>query len=142
MTTVALRFTVASTIGKLPLGRLVLALFVATLLGIGLLLANTGYSLVYIPATVLFATGYGLTYSNLNAMIVNLAGERGLSIPVASQVFTLGYFIGSFGFPYIAGNLIAARGIDAALLVMMGLVAANIAIAGWLMRKTRTEIVR
>ncbi|MDX8442333.1 hypothetical protein [Mesorhizobium australafricanum] len=56
---------------------------------------------LYIAATILFATGYGLTYSTLNAMVVNLAGERDLSAPVASQVFTLGYFVGLFGFPYV-----------------------------------------
>lgn len=138
-TTVALRFSVASLIGRLPLGRLAVALFVATLLGIGLLLANAGSSILYIFATVLFATGYGLTYSTLNAMVVNLAGERGLSIPVASQVFTLGYFVGSFGFPYFTGSVSAAHGIDAALLVMVGLVTANIAIVGLTLRRTRAK---
>lgn len=139
VTTVALRFSVASMIGKLPLGHLALTLFVATFLGIGLLVINTGNTILYVSATVLFATGYGLTYSTLNAMVVNLAGERGLSIPVASQVFTLGYFVGSFGFPYFAGSLIADDGIDAALLVMVGLVAANIAIAGWMLLKATTD---
>jgi hypothetical protein len=129
ITTVALRFSVASLIGKLPLGRLAVMLFVVTLGGIGLLALNGGNVTLYIFATILFATGYGLTYSTLNAMVVNLAGERNLSVPVASQVFTLGYFVGLFGFPYVAGNLIALNGIDAALLAMIGLVAVNIAIA-------------
>ncbi|NTB87670.1 MFS transporter [Agrobacterium tumefaciens] len=141
VTTVALRFSVASMIGRLPLGRLVFALFVATLLGIGLLVANAGSSVIYILATILFATGYGLTYSTLNAMVVNLAGERGLSIPVASQVFTLGYFVGLFGFPYFAGSLIATHGIDTALLAMIGLVTANIAIAVWMLHWTRTKAI-
>ncbi|MDQ0396343.1 MFS transporter [Labrys monachus] len=139
VTTVALRFSVASMIGRIPLGRLGLALFIATLLGIGLLLINAGSSILYVVATILFATGYGLTYSTLNAMVVNLAGECGLSVPVASQVFTLGYFIGLFGFPYFAGSLIAAYGIDSALIAMAGLVAANIASLGWSLRKANTE---
>ena len=55
-------------------------------------------------------------------MAVNLADGLGISIPAASQVFTLGYFAGAFGFPYVAGSLIAASGIDAALWMMLGLV--------------------
>ncbi len=94
VTTVTLRFSVAGMIGKLPLGRLALTLFVTTLIGIGLLVLNPGSELLYVVATVLFAIGYGLTYSTLNAMVVNLAGERGLSISTASQVFTLAYFRG------------------------------------------------
>ncbi|MFH6783358.1 MULTISPECIES: MFS transporter [Methylobacterium] len=142
ITTVALRFSVASMIGRLPLVRLALALFVATLLGIGLLAINEKSRILYAVATILFATGYGLTYSTLNAMVVNLAGERGLSIPAASQVFTLGYFVGLFGFPFIAGSVIAVYGIDAALLVMVGLVMANIAGACWISRRDRAEAER
>lgn len=61
-------------------------------------------------------------------MVVNLAGDANLSIAVASQVFTLGYFAGAFGFPYVAGRLIAANGIGVALGAMMALAAINIAI--------------
>ncbi|WP_413992299.1 MFS transporter [Labrys okinawensis] len=136
VTTVALRFSGASLVGKLPLGPLAFTLFLVTLAGIGLLTVNGGNVTLYIAATILFATGYGLTYSTLNAMVVNLAGERNLSVPVASQVFTLGYFVGQFGFPYIGGSLIAARGIDAALLAMIGLVAVNIAIASLTLKRS------
>ncbi|SEP38604.1 Predicted arabinose efflux permease, MFS family [Methylobacterium sp. ap11] len=133
--TVVLRFSVASMIGSLPLARVALALFIATLLGLGLLVANEGSRTLYVVATILFATGYGLTYSTLNAMVVNLAGAKDLSVPVASQVFTLGYFIGLFGFPFVAGRVIAGYGIDAALVVMAALVAANIVAATCVMRK-------
>ncbi|AYG70665.1 MFS transporter (plasmid) [Rhizobium sp. CCGE531] len=135
VTTVALRFSLASMIGKLPLARLALALFVTTLIGIGLLVLNSGSALLYVFASVLFAVGYGLTYSTLNAMVVNLASERGLSISVASQVFALAYFVGSFGFPYFGGLLIAAHGIDVAMLAMAGLVAINIAIISQTLRR-------
>ncbi|PJM87194.1 MFS transporter [Achromobacter ruhlandii] len=137
LTTVALRFSVAFLIGKLPLRPLALCLFLLTLAGIALLALNPGSVWLYVGATVLFATGYGLTYSTLNAMVVNLAGESNLSIPVASQVFTLGYFAGAFGFPYVAGRLIAAHGIGVALVAMMALVAINIAIIGAVLLRTR-----
>lgn len=130
ITTVVLRFTVASWIGRLPLGRLALALFVLTLCGIALLKVNAGSAVLYGAATILFATGYGLTYSTLNAMAVNIAEALGIPVAVASQVFTLGYFAGAFGFPYVAGALIAASGMDSALCMMLGLMGANIAIAG------------
>lgn len=137
VTTVALRFSVASLIGRLPLRPLALCLFLVTLAGIALLAVNPGSAWLYVGATVLFATGYGLTYSTLNAMVVNFAGESNLSIPVASQVFTLGYFAGAFGFPYVAGKLIAASGINLALGAMMALVAVNIVIAGAVLLRSR-----
>ena len=129
VTTVVLRFTAASWIGRWPLERLALSLFTLTLCGIALLVLNTGSARLYIAATVLFATGYGLTYSTLNAMAVNLAEAAKISVPVASQVFTLGYFAGAFGFPYVAGALIAASGVNAALFIMLGLVASNMLVA-------------
>lgn len=135
VTTVALRFSVASQIGKLPLGKLVLTLFALTLAGLVLLEVNEKSTVLYIAATVLFAIGYGLTYSTLNAMIVNLADERGLSIPVASQVFTIGYFIGAFGFPYIAGGIIRSHGIDMTLFLMMAIVMANMIVAMTVFRR-------
>ena len=57
ITTVLLRFTVASWIGKLPLGRLALSLFAITLCGILLLAVNAGSAPLYVAATILFATG-------------------------------------------------------------------------------------
>lgn len=135
VTTVALRFSVASRIGKLPLGKLVLTLFALTLAGLVLLAVNEKSSVLYIVATVFFATGYGLTYSTLNAMIVNLADERGLSVPAASQVFTISYFIGAFGFPYVAGGILRGHGIDATLLLMMGIVVMNMIVAMTLVRR-------
>ncbi len=135
VTTVALRFSVASQIGKLPLGKLVLTLFALTLAGLALLAVNEKSIVLYIAATVLFAIGYGLTYSTLNAMIVNLADERGLSVPVASQVFTIGYFIGAFGFPYIAGGVLRGHGIDRTLLLMMGIVVVNMIVAMTVLRR-------
>lgn len=134
-TTVVLRFSVASLIGKLPLHRLALCLFTVTLAGIALLAVNSGSLILYVMASVLFAAGYGLTYATLNAMVVNFAEECNLSVPAASQVFTLGYFVGSLSFPYVAGQIVAARGIDAVLAVAMGLALANLATAGLMLRR-------
>jgi hypothetical protein len=129
-TTVVLRFTVAPWIGRLPLGRLALCLLLLTLCGIALLIGNTASAWLYGLASFLFATGYGLTYSTLNAMAVNLAQADHIPAPMASQVFTLGYFAGAFGFPYAAGSLIASSGIQAALFTMLGLMGLALAVAG------------
>jgi hypothetical protein len=136
LTSGVLRLSVATLIGRLPLGPFAVALFAVMMAGVALLYANAGSFALYVAATVVFATGYGLTYSTLNAMAVNLAGARGLSVSIASQVFTLGYFIGLFGFPFAEGGIIHAHGIDAALIGMMGLIAANILIgSGMLARR-------
>ncbi|MDR0214631.1 MAG: MFS transporter [Comamonas sp.] len=129
VTTVVLRFTIAPWIGRLPLGRLAMGLFMLTLCSIALLIINRSSAALYIAATVLFAAGYGLTYATLNAMVVNLAEAIHISVPVASQVFTLGYFTGAFGFPYVAGTLIAHSGINLALFIMLALVVLNLGIA-------------
>lgn len=62
-------------------------------------------------------------------MAVNLAQALGLPVAVAFQVFTLGYFAGAFGFPYVAGSLIAASGVDAMFFAMLGLRGVDIAVA-------------
>lgn len=140
VTTVALRFSIASHIGKLPLGKLVFTMFALTLSALVLLAVNEKSMTLYIMATLLFAIGYGLTYSTLNAMIVNLADERGLSIPVASQVFTIGYFIGAFGFPYIAGGIIRSYGIDMTLLLLMAIVVVNMIVTMTVFRRGVTAL--
>jgi hypothetical protein len=58
-----------------------------------------------------------------------------LSVPVASQTFTLVYFIGSFGFPYLGGELVKRGGVDEMLIFMLGIVMANI----FLLRCLRTR---
>jgi len=126
VTTVFLRFTLATVINRLPAGKLTFALFTATFVAIAMFVLNTGSIVLYAIATMIFAVGYGLTYSTLNAMAVNIAGSLNLSVPVASQTFTLVYFIGSFGFPYLGGELVKRGGIDQMLIFMLGIVMANI----------------
>lgn len=122
---VALRFSLAHVMGRLPVHRLALMLFVATGASLLLFIVNTGSTALYIVATAIFATGYGLTYSTLNGMAVNLAGDHGVSVPVTSQIFTLAYFLGLFGFPLIGGQLIRGFGPDVMLLTLLGATALN-----------------
>jgi MFS family permease len=136
-TTVCLRFSLAALIGRVSPNRLVLVLFVATLAAVLLFRAEHHSVVLYALATVIFATGYGLTYSTLNSMVVNMAGDVRLSVPVASQVFTLAYFIGLFGFPYVGGMIIQSSGVNAALTVMAGIIVLNICLLIPLTRDNR-----
>ncbi|WP_208611616.1 MFS transporter [Paraburkholderia tuberum] len=126
---VALRLSLARTMGRIKPARLAHALFLLTGASLVLFLLNHGSTTLYIVATALFATGYGLSYSTLNGMAVNLAGDHGVSVPVTSQIFTLAYFIGLFGCPSLCGVLIHVFGADAMLVVLLGAVLANVVLS-------------
>ncbi|WP_439406439.1 MFS transporter [Bradyrhizobium sp. DASA03076] len=137
VTSVALRFSVAHMLDRVPVERLALTLIIATGASLALFIVNPGNELLYILAAAIFATGYGLSYSTLNGIAVNLAGEHGLSVPVASQIFTLAYFLGSFGFPVLGGKLIYEFGINAMLLTLLGATVLNGVLATTLRPKAR-----
>lgn len=126
LTSVLLRFSVARFIGRLPLSRLAMGLFLFTSLALGLFLLNENSPLVYGLATVVFAIGYGLSYSTLNSMAANQAEAAGLSPSVSSQVFTLGYFSGLFGFPLIGAAVLHQWGIDWVLWLLLGVALGNL----------------
>ena len=115
--TVVLRFGVASQLVKLPIYNLAIGLIILIVLSLMLLLFNKTNPILYIVSSVIFAIGYGLSYSTLNAIVVNTAEEHNLSTSSASQVFTLCYFVGIFGFPFIAGILIKIGTINSMLLM-------------------------
>ncbi len=128
-TTVTLRFSAASRIGKLPLPWLALVLALAMLLGLVGLAASGGSLFAWVAATFVFSVGYGLNYSTLNALVVNLAEQRSISVPVTSQVFTIGYFVGLFGFPLIAAQVIAHAGVGSILTVLAAIAICNVGVA-------------
>lgn len=119
--TVALRFGLAAQLTRLPAERLAVTLLILVVAALMLFWADHGSVAVYLLASALFAAGYGLSYSTLNALAVNRAEAAGAAPAVASQVFTIAYFIGLFGFPAIGGVLIRAGGTDLLLLVLAGL---------------------
>ena len=124
--TVLLRFTLAPKIARMHLPSLACKLAALCLLSIALLLANRGSSWLYGLAIVMFSCGYGLSYATFNAMAVNLAESAGISSAITSQVFTLGYFFGAFGFPFVAGLLLRHWNVNAVLVVLVGLMALNV----------------
>ena len=138
-TTVTLRLCVASRIGRLPLPGLAVALAILMLAGVAGLAASGDHAGMWIAATLVFSIGYGLNYSALNAMVVRLAEQDALSVPVASQVFTIGYFVGLFGFPLAAEGTIALAGVAAILVVLAAIALANVGVALALALRDRAD---
>ncbi len=115
---VALRFGVAANIASMHIYKLARGLSILILIALALFFVNQASLIVYIIASSVFAIGYGLSYSTLNCIVVNIAEKSGLSISSSSQVFTLSYFSGVFGFPFIAGEMIRISSVDAMYIMM------------------------
>lgn len=80
----------------------------------------------YIVAAALLGVGYGLTYSVINGLVANEAPSD--LVPQALLLFSLSYFVGVFGFPLLAGAVIAEQGIRPMMLTTLVIAIVNIAI--------------
>ena len=81
----------------------------------------------YLLAAVVLGVGYGLTYSVINGLAANEAPTG--STPQALLLFSLAYFIGVFGFPLLAGQIIVQYGMQALMLTVLGIALLNWAIS-------------
>ena len=86
-----------------------------------LFIFSGGNTLLYGLVAVLFGLGYGVSYPILVAMAANDAQEE--LGPQTLQLFALTYFVGIFGFPFIAGWIIVEIG-TTPLLVLVAVIAA------------------
>ena len=86
-----------------------------------LFIFSGGNALLYGLVAVLFGLGYGVSYPILVAMAANDAQEE--LGPQTLQLFALTYFVGIFGFPFIAGWIIVEIG-TTPLLVLVAVIAA------------------
>ena len=82
-------------------------------------------NLGYLLAAALLGVGYGLNYSVINGLAANQAPAG--HTPQALLLFSLAYFIGVFGFPWLAGNLIVSGGTEAMFAALL-----VIALLNWL----------
>ena len=103
-----------------------------------MLLAVVGFgqcvhdSLSYGVMAALLGVGYGLNYSVINGLAANEA-PPGLTAQ-SLLLFSLSYFLGVVGFPFVAGKLIVDGGVQG-MLFSVGLIAALvwvISIGRWL----------
>lgn len=79
----------------------------------------------YLLAAVILGVGYGLTYSVINGLAANEAPAGSTS--QALLLFSLSYFVGVFGFPWLAGRIIVEAGMQALLFTVLA-----IALLNWL----------
>ena len=81
----------------------------------------------YLFAAIVLGVGYGLTYSVINGLAANEApaGYTAQSL----VLFSLAYFVGVFGFPWLAGLIIVSQGMGALLSVILLIALCNWAIA-------------
>lgn len=82
---------------------------------------------IYITCAILFGVGYGASYPLLAAMAANDADED--LVPQTLQLFALTYFIGIFGFPYVAGWLIVDFSIPTLIIAVAMLAAVEATLA-------------
>lgn len=69
--------------------------------------------------TIVFAIGYGLTYSVLNGIVANI--DETAFLQKALLIFPISYFVGLYGFPFVGGWIISTIGVDALLIVLLAL---------------------
>lgn len=90
---------------------------------IGLLMFIDTSTFAYIAAAALLGLGYGLTYSVINGLVASDAPDE--LVPQALLLFSLSYFVGVFGFPLLAGLLIAGQGIRPMMLMTLLIASVN-----------------
>lgn len=90
------------------------ALTVGSILMFGFVV-NDSFS--YVLAAVLLGIGYGLTYSVINGLAANEAPAG--TVAQALLLFSLAYFIGVFGFPFLAGRIIVEYGMTTLLYTVL-----------------------
>lgn len=77
----------------------------------------------YLLAAALLGVGYGLTYSVINGLVAHEAPAGHTS--QALLLFSLAYFVGVFGFPWLAGRIIVDYGLSALMLSVLAIAALN-----------------
>lgn len=83
-------------------------------------------SATYVLAAITLGVGYGLTYSVINGLAANEAPAGYTSQSLL--LFSLAYFVGVFGFPWLAGHVIVTYGIPALLSIILVVALCNWAI--------------
>lgn len=112
--------------GKSPYAVIAILLSVMTV-SVALLLLLDDSRFLYVTGAILFGVGYGVSYPILKAMAANDADPALMSQTL--QVFGLTYFIGIFGFPFIAGWIFAENGLTMLLSVALAMAAVECLLA-------------
>ena len=123
--------------GKSPYRTIALLQYVMGLSVVVFLFVD-GSRAIYILSAVLFGVGYGASYPVLAAMAANDAAED--LVPQTLQLFALTYFVGIFGFPFVAGWLIVDFDIST-LLITIAVLAVVEATMAWMRHRVRRDML-
>ncbi len=131
-------FVIAVIVGRLLLSGivtkrdpLIAALLLSTLVLVAMLMFAWFINNIiwYATASILYGLGYGLLYSVINGQVANESPSQ--CVPQAIALFSMGYFIGLFGMPFIAGIVIVGAGIPVMVWLMVALAGANVVITSY-----------
>jgi len=112
--------------GQSPYGVIALLLGVMGL-SVMLFILQDSNAFLYVLGAILFGIGYGVSYPIIKAMAANEAQPD--IIPQTLQLFGLSYFLGVFGFPFLAGHMIVEGGMMLLLWTVFGLAVMECALA-------------
>ena len=112
--------------GQAPYGVIALLLGVMGL-SVMLFILQDSNTFLYVLGAILFGIGYGVSYPIIKAMAANEAQPD--IIPQTLQLFGLSYFLGVFGFPFLAGHMIVQGGMAILLWTVFGLAVLECALA-------------
>lgn len=96
-------------------------------LSVMLFILQDSNTFLYVLGAILFGIGYGVSYPIIKAMAANEAQPD--IIPQTLQLFGLSYFLGVFGFPFLAGHMIVQGGMAILLWTVFGLAVLECALA-------------
>ncbi len=127
ITVVIARFTLTEIISKQNPFKMAIFLVFLILVGVILFALVPQAIYLYPICAIFFSLGYGLTYPLIQAIAVNYS-EKSTHAEVIS-FFSLSYFIGVYGFPFIAGMIITDSGYKAVTLVLSLIIFVDLLIA-------------
>ena len=101
----------------------VMSCLLTALIVVSVLMFFVSSGFIYLLAAIVLGVGYGLTYSVINGLAANEA-PAGLT-PQSLVLFSLAYFVGVFGFPWVAGQIIVNYGMHTLLWIILGIAVCN-----------------
>lgn len=135
---ISCRLLVAGLIIKRDPYRMACVLSALIVASVVMFIFGASSSGTYLLAAITLGVGYGLTYSVINGLAANEApaGHTAQSL----VLFSLSYFIGVFGFPWLAGYIIVNNGMPTLLWVILLIALCNWSItAGRLLWRRKVQ---
>ncbi len=117
VTVIVCRVLLAEFMGGRAPYAVIAALLAVMVASVGLFLVLNDSRLLYVVGAILFGIGYGVSYPIVKAMAANDAAPALMSQTL--QVFSFAYFIGVFGFPFVAGWVLTETSITVLLCIAL-----------------------